>query len=322
MLALAAGGAALPALGAGTVAGTDISNTAQVSFEVNGTPLTRDSNTVTLTVAEVLDVAVVLQSGQVSVGSGDTAQELLFTVTNTGNGQEALTLAFDNDFSADPAVDFNPQAQTPAIYFDSDGSLDFSAGDTPYTAGSNDPLLAPDASVNVLIVNDIPAGLNNGDLGRSQLSAAAATGTGAAGTVFAGQGDTGVDAVVGTTGAAAAATGEYLVSEVTVSIVKTALVSDPFGGSQPIPGATVTYTLNVEVTDSGTATAVVVTDPVPANTSYVAGTLSLNAAALTDGGGDDAGEIDTAVTPTVTVRLGDLTQASGVQTIEFSVVID
>ncbi|MBT8111937.1 MAG: hypothetical protein KJO27_14560, partial [Gammaproteobacteria bacterium] len=44
----------------GTIAGTDIDNTAAVSYEVGGTPQTTNSNTVTLTVAEVLDVDVTL----------------------------------------------------------------------------------------------------------------------------------------------------------------------------------------------------------------------------------------------------------------------
>ena len=36
----------------------------------------------------------------------------------------------------------------------------------------------------------------------------------------------------------------------------------------------------------------------------------------------DAGELDTTGAPTVVVRLGDLTQADGIQTVEFQVTID
>ncbi len=308
-------------LAAGTLANTDISNTASVSFDLDGTRLTVDSNEVVLTVAEILDVSVLLQSPQVAVSAGDTGRELLFTVTNTGNGDETFNLGFDNAFATDPGVDFDPSAQTPAIYFDTDGSGDFSAGDQAYTPGVNDPLLAPDASIDILIVNDIPAGLANGDIGRSELTATAATGSGIAGTVFNGAGAGGVDAIVGTSTALQAVTGEYVVAEVTVAVNKAAAVSDPFGGTQPIPGATITYTITVEVTDSGTATAVEITDPIPANTSYVAGSLTLNSNTLTDATDADAGELDSSGVPTIVTRLGDLTQASGIQTVTFAVTI-
>ncbi|MEO0578666.1 MAG: hypothetical protein AAFZ58_08260 [Pseudomonadota bacterium] len=306
---------------AGTLAGTDISNTAVVTFDVAGTTLTRDSNTVTLTVAETLDVAVVVQSTQQSVDSGAVGQELLFTVTNTGNGSESFLLNFDNDFVADPGVDFNPVGQTPAIYFDTDGSGDFSAGDVAYNAGVNDPVLAADASVGILIVNDIPAGLVNGNIGRSALLATANTGSGAGGTAFAGQGTGGVDAGVGASGGTQTATGEYIVSEVTLNANKSASIADPFGGSQPVPGATITYTIAIDVASAGTAVGAVVRDAIPANTTYVANSLSLNGAALSDAADGDAGELDTATVPTVVVRLGDVTQASGTQTIQFDVVI-
>jgi hypothetical protein len=48
----------------------------------------------------------------------------------------------------------------------------------------------------------------------------------------------------------------------------------------------------------------------------------LNAVSLTDATDADAGELDTSVTPTVVVRLGDLVQTDGIQTVEFQVTID
>ena len=50
-----------PALAVGTVAGTDISNTADVSYEILGTPVSATSNTLVVTVAEILDVDVTLR---------------------------------------------------------------------------------------------------------------------------------------------------------------------------------------------------------------------------------------------------------------------
>lgn len=306
---------------AGTIAGTDIDNTAAVSYEVGGTAQTTTSNTVTLTVVEVLDVDVTLLSGPVSVPSGTNAHELLFVVTNTGNGTEEFALAINNAVGGD---DFDPDASTPAaIYFDTDGSGDFSAGDTAYVPGDNDPVLAPDASVDVLLVNDIPADLTDGAIGLSELSAVASTGSGDPGDLFPGDGDGGIDAVVGTSGADDAISGQYVISDIELAMVKSATVLDPFGGSSPMPGATITYRIVITPTGSETAVNTVFSDAIPANTTYSSESISLNGVALTDDDADaDAGAYTANPAPEVAVDLGDLTEASGAQTIEFKVTID
>lgn len=307
------------AFAAGTPVGTVIENTATVSFDLAGTPTTIQTNTTTVTVAERIDVVVTLQSAQIQVLPSDTNRELLFTVTNTGNGTETFSLSIDNLLAGD---DFDPTAAVPAIYFDTDASGDLTGADQAYAPGVNDPVLAADASVDVFLVNDIPAGVVNGNRGRSELTATSATGTGAAGTEYAGQGDGGVDAIVGTTTGEAAVFGEYVVSDAQVAVTKGQAVLDPFGGTQPIPGAAITYTITVQVTGTGTATASTLSDAIPTYSTYVPNTLTLNSVALSDAVGDDAGEFDTAGTPTIVVRLGDLNLASGIQTVEFQVTID
>jgi uncharacterized repeat protein (TIGR01451 family) len=311
--------AAPTAEAAGTPAGTVIESSTTVAFDLGGTPASVVSNTAVLLVDERIDLVVALQSPQLAVAAGETDRALLFSVTNTGNGNEAFSLAIDNVIAGD---DFDPVAAVPAIYFDTNASGDFNTGDQPYTPGVNDPLLAADASVDVFLVNDMPASVTNGDLGRTELTASATTGTGQPGSVFAGAGDGGVNAVVGMTGAEAAVTGEYLVSDVQITVVKTQQVVDPLGGSSPLPGATITYTLAVDVVGTGLATASVLTDPVPAYTTYVPGSLRLNGAALTDVADADSGEFDTSGAPAVVVRLGDLTLADGTQSVVFQVSID
>ncbi len=308
-----------PAGAAGTSAGTVIENTAVVSFELAGTPLSIQSNTTTLAIAERINVTVTLQSPQMPVAPGDTGQALLFTVTNTGNGAETFQLGIDSVLAGD---DFDPTPAVPGIYFDTDGSGDLNAGDEAYAPGSNDPELLADESISVFIVNDIPTGLGNGLIGRSELTATSATGTGTPGTVFASQGDGGVNAVVGLTGGEAQDTGEYLISDVLLSVVKSQLVNDSFGGNEPLPGATLTYTIVVNVTSPGTATASVVRDAIPEFSTYVPDSITLNGTSISDAADTDAGEFDTTGAPTVVVRLGDLTQALGPQTVVFQVVID
>jgi len=307
------------AAAAGTPVGTVIRNTATVDFDLAGTPITLQSNTTTIIVVERIDVVVTLQSSQALVAPNDTDRALLFTVTNTGNGSETFSLAID---SVLPGDDFDPTPSVTPIYFDTDGSGDLNVGDQPYTPGVNDPVLAADATVDVFIVNDIPGTVVNGNIGLSQIAATSLTGIGAPGTEFTGQGDGGVDAIIGTTGGEDSDSGEYLVSNVAVSVTKAQSVSDQFGGSQAIPGATITYTITVEVTSAGTAAASVLRDPIPTYTSYVPNSMTLNAVAISDVADADAGELDTSGPATVVVRLGDLTQASAVQSIVFEVTID
>ncbi len=188
--------AAMPAGAVGTAVGTVIENTAEVSYDLAGAPQTLQSNTTTVAVAERINVTATLQSPQLAVDAGDTDRALLFTLTNTGNGTETFQLTVNNVIAGD---DFDPTAATPAIYFDTDGSGDFNSGDQPYAPGSNDPQLSADESIGVFLVNNIPTGLANGATGRSQLTATSATGSGDPGTVFAGLGDGGVNAVIGLT---------------------------------------------------------------------------------------------------------------------------
>jgi uncharacterized repeat protein (TIGR01451 family) len=303
----------------GTAAGTNIQSAATVDYSVGGTPASTTSNTTSLTVAETVNVAIALQSPTVGVSAGATNEALLFLVTNSGNGPETFGLTGDSVLVGD---DFDPVPSSPFIYFDTDASGDLSLADTPYVAGGNDPVLAADGSVTVILVNDIPGTVPDGDRGRSELRAAAATGTGAPGTVFAGQGAGGVDAVIGTSGGQAAVFGEYLVGDVLISAVKSQTISDPFGGARPVPGATITYQVVVTASGTGTAVGAAFNDAIPTDTTYVAGSVSLNGTGLTDGADADAGAFVTSPAPAVTVALGNLTASSGPQTIVFSVTID
>ena len=104
--------AAETAFAVGTPVGTTIQNTATVSFDLGGTPVSVDTNTTTITVLERLDVNVAVQTPQVLVSAGDTNQAVLFRLTNTGNGSEAFVLTVD---SALPADDFDPVPAVPSL---------------------------------------------------------------------------------------------------------------------------------------------------------------------------------------------------------------
>jgi uncharacterized repeat protein (TIGR01451 family) len=303
------------ALGAGTVANTLVTNTASVSFVEGGVAQSFNSNPASFRVDERLDVALANNNAApLAVLTPDNDRPLSFSVTNLGNGPEAWRLVVNSALAGD---NFDPSDTR--IYLDSNGNGVFDpASDAPYVAGTNDPLLAPDAALTVFVTHDVPAGQTDGDLGSIRLSATAVTGSGVPGTLFAGQGTGGVDVVVGATGASASREAGYLVAQASATLAKSQAVSDPQGGSNPTPGAIVTYTLTLDVSGAGSISATQIVDAIPANTSYVAGSLRLNGAALTDAADADAGRFTGSQ---IEVTLGALA-APSTQTVAFQARIN
>ncbi|HEY0625842.1 MAG TPA: hypothetical protein VGD10_03830 [Allosphingosinicella sp.] len=280
--------AAAPAHAAGTQAGTTISNTATATYDLpgGGGEATINSNTVNMTVDELLDVSVAwADPGDVPASPSATARVLTFTVTNAGNGNEAFTLSTRSNGGGD---DFDPTVTS--IVLDTNGNGAYDAGvDTAYVAGSNDPVLAPDASTTVFVLSTIPGGAADNDRGRIDLVAVSNTGSGTAGTSIAGAGQGGGAAVIGATGGDAEDDGYYVVSSTAVALVKSATVADPFGGTTQVPGSTITYTLAATVSGTGSMTNLRITDPIPTGTTYKVGSIKLDGAALTDASDADAG---------------------------------
>ena len=66
---------------------------------------------------------------------------------------------------------------------------------------------------------------------------------------------------------------------------------------------------------------IVVVDDIPTNTTYVAGSIKLNAAAQTDGGGDDSADYNVTNATAVTVSVGTLAPGASA-TITFDVTIN
>lgn len=307
---------ALPvqASAAGTRAGSTISNTATASFDAGGGTTTVDSNRVDLLVDEVLDVTVDSSDpADVPTTPGATGQMLTFSVTNNGNGVEAFGLTPIANGGGD---DYDPTVTQ--IYLDNGDGI-FDAGtDTLYTPGANDPSLDPDQSITVFVLATTPGTVVDGNRGIVSLVAAAKTGTGAPGDSFAGQGEGGGDAVVGATGADGSDAGAYVVSAATVTLVKSAVVTNPLGTADPIPGATITYTIVATVAGSGSVSGLAITDNIPADTSYVPGSITLGGAALSDAVDADAGDFNGT---RVNVTLGTVPGGQN-RTVTFRTTID
>ena len=302
----------------GTPAGTPIQNNATVGWSVGpGTSFTANASSQFL-VDELVRVTVTLLSvSPLAVTSPDTDRQLAFLITNTGNGNESFTLALD---AAQVGDQFDPA--NARIFLDSNGSTAYEPGlDQPYVLNTNDPVLAPDAAIRVFALCDIPPARPNGDLGNVSLAATSKTATGVGTIVIAG-GDGGTDAVIGAGGGTGAVLGGYLVNDLAVSVVKSAVVSDLGGGSTPAPGSTITYSLLVNVAGTGSVANLVITDPLPPFTSYVAGSLRLDGTPLSDVVDGDAGDFGGTTANQVTVALGSAAGGSTARTISFAVTIN
>ena len=302
------------AVGANPVpAGTLIESTAKATYNEGGLARTVTSNTVKVRVDELLGVAAAsLDAGPVTVGSGPRV--LTFLVSNTGNGPEALALEV---VTAVPGNTFEATKDSIAVDSNDNGVYDPGV-DAVLPAPGSTAILPAGSAQRVFVIVGVPAGTADGAQSTVNLIARTATGTGAPGTVFAGAGEGGGYAVVGADGGMAMATGQMVASASTVTLVKSASVSDPFGGTSATPGATITYAITASVTGSAPIDALAITDAVPAGTRYLAGSLRLDSAPLTDAPGDDAGEGSAAG---ITVTLGSVEGGTS-RTVTFAVLIE
>jgi uncharacterized repeat protein (TIGR01451 family) len=311
----------------GTPSGTAIVNQATATYLDAGVPVTK-----TASVSVVVDSKVnltVTKIGDLTVLPGSTNQALTFTVTNQGNTGQRYALSAVN--SAGLLMDnvriYRDNGSNPGVW---DG------GDDLYVNAATFGDVPADGALQVLIVADTPAGAASGESADYQLIAATVD---AGTTELTVQTDTantaGVDRVFADIAGSAAgdaardgkhsARGIYTVNILALDLVKTVdVVWDPQNLDvlpKAIPGATLTYTITATAGGVGTAVDVVITDPIPDNATYIANSLKLNGAILSDAIDGDAGNV--AGTPaTVTVGLGDMTSATPPQEVSFEVTIN
>jgi uncharacterized repeat protein (TIGR01451 family) len=309
IVALGSIGVTSQAYAVGTAANTQIDNRATVNYTVgtvaqtpiessptgNSTPGVNAGANTSFVVDNRVDLTVT-EVGGAATATGPGANNVVttFTVTNTGNSAQGYALAAANRatgttlFSATDAFDMNNLR----VFVETDNVAGFTAGDTATAINT----LAADATVTVYIVADTPLTALNGQAANVRLTATTAVaGTNGATLVTetAGADTAGAVDVVfgdGTAGGNTARDGagfaddQYLVAAAALTVAKTSSVfNDPFnGGTNPkaIPGAVVEYSIVVTNSAATSATGVVVTDPIPANTAFVAsGTNAYNAGA-------------------------------------------
>lgn len=280
----------------GTPAGTVISLQAQLQYSEGGvTGLSTHSNVASILVNEIVDVQLNwADASDVAVNSPDYKRVLTFRATNSGNGTQNFSL------DANPNIGggaFNPVPEAVSIYVENGAQaglqLTGSNADTAYNSGNTISLNAGE-SKNIYLVYDIPANEPTNSKGYSQLKIVsalpgAATAT-KAGFDIPGAGAGGSDAIIGYTLARAQALGDYIVSGVLVQTSKSVIaVQDILGGTQVTSQSTLTYQITFNITGNGTAKNITMSDPVPAQETYVPGSMKLNNIPLTDATDSDAG---------------------------------
>lgn len=319
--------AASPALAAGTEAGTTITNTVTVNFNVGGFSQVAEVDTDEFVVDRKVDIVVAEVNGTTTqVSPGQTQAVTVFTVTNTSNDTLDFVLSSSQQTGGASAYSGADSfdATNVRFYIDENGDGLLDAGDTLVTFLDE---VAADDSVRVLVVVDIPTGLSTDAVAAIDLIATAHAG-GAAGTQGAllvettGADTAGVDTVFADTAGSATGDGardgshsakaDYTILAAALSAAKTSrVVSDPFNGTdnpKAIPGAVVEYCIAVSnAAGSATATNIVVTDPVPGDLTYVAGSVLVNG--TVDGGGTclaDGGAGGSFAGTTVTGPINDI----------------
>lgn len=275
-----------PALAAGTTAGSTITNSVTVAFQVGGINQTGTSASDTLTVDRKVNLTVAeIGTTTTQVSPGQTSAVTAFTVTNTSNAVLDFALAAVQQTGAAGAHSNTDSFDVTnvKIYRDTNNTNAYDSGDTLVTYLDE---LPADASAIVFVVSDVPLSLTTGSVAALTLTATGRAGggvgsQGAALVQTSGGNTAGMDTVFadatgatdGPRDAAFSAKDDYTVLAAALSAIKTSrVISDPVNGAtnpKMIPGATIEYCIAVtNASGSATATSVQVNDPLPANLTY------------------------------------------------------
>ena len=278
-----------PVLAAGTAAGSTITNSVTVSYEVSGVDQTDASASDNLTVDRKVNLTVARSDNTAtSVPPGAEDRAVTFQVTNTSND------TLDFDLSAAQVTTGGAagitgtdgfDVTTPFTYYldDGDGVLD--GGDTVITHIN---ALAADTSVVVHVVADaIPLSLANGLRAAIVLTATAhandSASTLGAALVEATSNTAGVDTIfadaAGATDsardAAHSAIDDFVVSAAALTATKSSTIiagTGVFEAGAAIPGATIEYCITVTNAAGGAAaTNLAISDNVPTEVTYDSG---------------------------------------------------
>ena len=309
------------AFAGGTAAGTSVSNTFTLNYNVGTTPqppVTGDTPTV-FVVDRLIDVNVAPNAGT-NVAPGAQDQPLNFTLTNEGNDDQGYVLTAANVAAGD---DFDTSNFVITYVIDANGDGINNDGAPVTYNGTSTPDIEPDQIVFVTIESDIPAGVTQGNTSDITLLAETAV-TGGSGTLVTEDTDGNDNAAVENVFADAAgdvagddaedgshsATNTYTVDAANIAAVKAVDVfaevpnatndcavipgtpapqTSDEDDQYAIPGACVEYTITATNTGAAAANSITINDTLPDNLTFVAA----SATGFLDGAGAAAGSFTT-----------------------------
>lgn len=287
----------------GTASGTNVDNFAVVDYQVGGVDQAQiSSDTASFLVDNKIDLTVATADGAaIVVIPGDTMRVLTYTLTNNGNTTQDYSLAAVGGTGTFFSVTDNFDAANVSVYVDANNNGIYDP--LVDVAGYVDELMA-DSSVAIFVVADIPLTQVDGDGAIYDLVAQTALGgsPGSQGAdilnddngnispggtandipddpatiqiVFA----DGAGSVDGAKDGRFSSRDVYVVGSAVLAVNKTSVVTtDPINGAsnpKAIPGATILYTINIANSGSAPADSVVLSDQIPANTTFTGGSVA------------------------------------------------
>jgi uncharacterized repeat protein (TIGR01451 family) len=289
---------------AGTDAGVSISNTASVNYTVGGVAQAQvNSPAAQFVVDRKIDLNLIETNTAASnTTPGATAVVTTYKLTNTGNGTQGYNFTSANVggtlFSHADAYDVSnlvvrvsgaacvPATTTTPAY----------AGETATTV----PTLAEDACVYVFVLADSPTSALNAQAANVRLTAITREATtladldaAAAAALLVADDPATVQIVYADSATAgqtardgrAFADDQYYIVGPALAATKVAVVQTDAlqpTNPKPIPGATVQYTITLTNSGAAAADAVAIGDSIPANTTFVCGSMTLNGSPVAD----------------------------------------
>jgi uncharacterized repeat protein (TIGR01451 family) len=289
---------------AGTDAGVQINNTATVDYSVGGVPQTQVTSPVAQFVVDRMVDLNLIETNTAPANTTPGAANVVTTykLTNTGNGAQGYNFTTANVggtvFGNADAFDVsNLQVRV------SGAACVVATTTTPAYAGETAttvPTLAEDACAYVFILADTPVAALNAQAANVRLTAISREVTtladldAAAAAALAVADDPATIQIVfadSATGGQTARDGrafaddQYYIVGPSLSAAKVAAVqADALQPTnpKPIPGATVQYTITLTNSGAAAADAVVIGDVIPANTTFVCGSMTLNGSPVAD----------------------------------------
>lgn len=280
-------------LNAATSYGTDVDNSASLTFSVGGVAQTTPivSNTETFKVDRKVDLLIVRQDAtNVSVVPGQVkAPKLTFRLTNETNGDQRFKVDLTNRASGSAGITGTDNFEATNLYLstaaDCTGS-NLNGTVLPAVVGEG-------TNLELYVCGDIPAGQINGDISGIELLATAYTDDGAAAMVnTVGADDKDLVDIVLADGAGindADHDGKFTdfsafqVITATMTVAKSScVVWDPINlttNPKRIPGSVLRYAIQATNNGDADATSVALTDTLVSNLAYGVGTSGLTAVA-------------------------------------------